>query len=123
VKASVKSTRRPSSKKKQRVALPVDDSPIESYPVGSCVRVGSSWYLVAMRIGTGFPHLRLLASDPRADGWLVGTGPALESKSATVSESCWPWRRQEVSDGDEVDPLALGDLAAREVERAREGVI
>ncbi len=110
-------------KKGQGAPLPPDGSQLETYPVGSCVRVGGAWHLIAFRVGPGAAFLRALSTDPRSDGWLVGMGPAVETRSGVASESCWPWRRTDVGDSDEVDPLALGDLAAREAARAREGVL
>jgi len=99
----------------QGAPLPPDGSPIEAYPVGSCVLAEidgeQRWWIIAFRIGgSPSPHCRMLRVPPSDAAWNEGDSPVRELPATTrVASSAWPFRVQAAAlAGAEEDPLLQG---------------
>jgi hypothetical protein len=112
-------SKKKSKKGAQGGELPPDRSPLEDYPIGSCVLLDVEgdpiWYLVSFRIGkTGDPHCGKLNRDPSSSTWNHGMADARQTDCRRiVLASAWPNRPGQAGAGGgaEQDPLASGDAS------------
>ena len=113
-------SKKKSKKGAQGSELPPDRSPLEDYPIGSCVLLDIdgklTWHLVSFRIGkTGDPHCGKLREYPESVTWNHGMAEARQTDGQKpVLASAWPNRPTQAGagGGSEQDPLALASDSA-----------